>query len=827
MMKNYFARPNQNLNDHLRDVAHYMKNSIRHENETYVLAGLLHDIGKFSEKFQNRIINSESNYYRHPIAALPLVDFILKKINVSDKDRSLISFAIYFHHNLISFDQLQNDIISIKTDYKNSKENFTLNEDEVKAVFYNLNDLLKEFNYNVTLSFDDFDSYLKSLSENSKNDQYFELYLSRLDDILRDFYNEYMEIDEEKKNEFSKIYSLLVEADWLSINGNNRKNSFNELNEIMMQKYNELNSKNPENHYRISVKDTVLNSSENRLFLIAPTGIGKSEISLLWALKKAKETNAERIIYVLPFNALIDDLYNRFSSYLNKNVSFWNSEYIYDKYFDYSVDNKDSFPLNSFEDFTFYRLEREYFFNSPIIITTADQILNSFLNLKRYPIRRGIFEKSIFVFDEIQGYDNKIRILLYNFINSLSSDVPVLLMTATPPFDVQLNNLKLNTSINLLNHTNKELNFTILYDKTWFDFHKAFDCKVNIESVDGKDFKAVIPKIKELVNSAISKHNSIAIIVNKVHDAVDLYKGLDHDNKILLHSKMLKKDKEERFRKIYEYLANNKEFILVSTQVIEAGVDISFDYMIRLVAPIPSIIQSLGRVNRRGKQPNSEFVLLLLDKDNKDNKDNNESKSDNQEDNNDEKESKKNDKNKSKNNKNSSSNSKNKNDSDSKYYPYFPDEIKFVTKFITEKKDMLSSKMKYEEIFLNEKTFNDFSIERWKEAILSYSYISGIVQKTIWSVEKISEILGEDLRDSAGQIRIFVEDQNKKSSVSDKDFINKLKNLRGEDFKNHFKDYIEFLRSSNNYIVDYPRIKLSDGNKISLEKYKEKYLGEE
>jgi CRISPR-associated endonuclease/helicase Cas3 len=805
-----FARPGQKLNDHLKEVAKYIRKSAKGEGEQdYFLVGLLHDLGKYSKKFQKKIQGSENvkSNFRHPIAALPLVDFILEKNKINEKDKSLFSFVIYFHHNIISFDQLQSDIISIIQSSKDSdsKEKFVVDEDDARLALKELNSLFKEFDLNWHFSFDDFYEYLK---KPGKGKSYEELYFSSLENILRAFYKEYLEIDSSLKRKFSRVYSLLVEADWLSIEKAKPPN-FDKLHETMEEKYRELSSRNqnPQNVYRKSINEKVMSSKENRLFLVAPTGVGKSEISLLWALKKAKDNGAERVIYVLPFNALIDDLYKRFSTYLgSENITFWNSEFIYDK-------KLDSISFDKFEDFTFYRLEREYFFNSPIIITTADQILMSFLNLKRYPIRRGIFEKSVFVFDEIQGYDDKIRSLLYSFMNNLSESVPILLMTATPPLDVQINSINSDDYINLLAQIGQDLNFKMIYNKEWFDFHKNMDCKISIEYVDAKKSEDTSPKIKELVKQANLRHKSIAVIVNKVEDAVKLYKELKEeladDKIVLLHSRMLKKDKEERFNLLHDYLTNGQKFILVSTQVIEAGVDLSFDYMIRVVAPIPSLIQSLGRVNRRGQQPDSEFTIILLDNLNS-NHNSGEEKEDSS----------------------SGSNKKSKQDSNKynkKYQPYSVDEMKFTTRFIKSQKN-LNSKVNFERIFLEEKTFSDASIKRWEESLMSFSYLSDITDKMIWSIGNIKEILGEDLREQEDQIRIFIKD-GKEDNKLDEDYYKELRELKGDEFRQKLKEYIEFLRSSNNYIVDYRREeinkKINEKNEIKLEDYKKIYLGEE
>jgi ATP-dependent helicase YprA (DUF1998 family) len=69
---------------------------------------------------------------------------------------------------------------------------------------------------------------------------------------------------------------------------------------------------------------------------------------------------------------------------------------------------------------------------------------------------------------------------------------------------------------------------------------------------------------------------------------------------------MIREDREKRLKAIL----NSDNIIVITTQTLEAGVDTSFDLMIRELAPLPSLVQALGRVNRYGKGANARFVIL-------------------------------------------------------------------------------------------------------------------------------------------------------------------------------------------------------------------------
>ncbi len=599
----------QTLFQHLYEVENFCGEKAR-------LLGFLHDIGKVSKTFQEYLNAMESGkmpdaHFRHAVASLPMADYILQKQNEPDNVRLLKLLAIYYHHSTINPDMLENDLIRVT----NAAPIFSLSEGEIRCAFSLLQTLFSKKGYEWK---GDVGEFLKRMKEKGG-------YTAWIEEILKKFFTRFQEIDEETKFHLSDMYYRLVKGDWLSSSGKEEE----KINWSYFLSLFESNfwSKRQAEDPRSQIQNTLLKAENDFVYFIAPTGSGKSEASLYWALQKAREHGTERIIYVLPFKALIDDLYSRFSKkYLPGKVMLWHSDYL--EYLLEELNRELSFK--SFDEFNFFRTFRKYFLDpsKPIIITTADQILMSFLNVARYPIRRGLFENSVFVFDEIQAYGAFMRGFIYDFIPSVKPKA-CLFMTATPPGEV-LGNGK----VVIENPFGTQIEFEIVEDKAWVELlHKERDCdllfdrellkeseKQKQDKNKAKKNNKILYRLKELVEKNAGEYARICVMVNTIERAKDLYAELKKTFKdrelILLHSNLIKEDRDTRLSRILDS-SGSKPFIAVSTQVLEAGVDVSFDLLIREMAPLPDLVQAIGRVNRFGRFQKAKAVIVLFPVDDK------------------------------------------------------------------------------------------------------------------------------------------------------------------------------------------------------------------
>ncbi|MEM4133725.1 MAG: CRISPR-associated helicase Cas3' [Candidatus Micrarchaeia archaeon] len=779
------ARPNQELINHLMEI----KNKIpKNVSELEKMVFILHDIGKVSDKFQKKLEKNENVRFRHTLASLPIIEYIIneyKTVNPESnyQDTDIYLILVYYHHGQISFDMLQNDLVHFSIQ-KNDENNINIIEkDELMRV----KQILKDLNYGEYFDEEKFIHYYL----NSNGSDYNRLYNEKLKEILKRIYNKFKIVSPEVKKKFALLYSIFVELDWYSTSDSNNEilPDWNGIEFSFKKKFKERKEGRVDRdleveNIRNKIKDLLIkNIDEGRIFICAPTGIGKTELSLEWALNNAKKLNARKIIYVLPYRNLINDLYKRFTFYFgDENVDKWDSNWITDKTIDYASE------LSDIEKFNFYLNARKYFMEKPIIITTADQILMSFLNLERYPIRYGMLMNSVIVFDEIQAYGVDMRNLMYKLISEIANikDIngeytcKLAITTATPPFEISISEFKDYIDID-------GISFKLLYDKYWWSFHKKRDANVLIIEIDKNS--QIVDIIKQKVNESKNEENyRICIIVNTIADAVGLYRLLEKNNVkdvikenyeiALIHSSLINEHKQKELDKINK----SKKLIAISTQVLEAGIDISFDCIIRLISPIPSLVQSAGRVNRDGKSRNAEFIILIPTEE-------------------------------------ILNNEKRKKSNINFYGPYDIEEIKKVIELLKENKGNLIKKSKFSEEFIKKEIDTlKFEYSESKEYI---DFLNNLVAYNIWSVSSLSSILPQGFRDSLGKVEVFVEDEsNKKKDMEDK-LKNYIKLSKENDYSEYIRKYLQLLREyQSRFILTYLDSKIDT---ISIKKYKENF----
>jgi CRISPR-associated endonuclease/helicase Cas3 len=351
------------------------------------------------------------------------------------------------------------------------------------------------------------------------------------------------------------------------------------------------------------------NYKDNEVILLnAPTGYGKTNLSLAiyYALKNNNTTLGNRLIHVLPLRSIGDQL-------------FYNAVC---KFYPDKIENLGS-SVNDIG------LQHQNSLGSPMMaktftITTLDSFIMSLYKLPPYEmskinrynahfdVSRGFIFTSIVVFDEAHLYfsDSRMATSFLQAISSLSRmKVPIIIMSATMP----------NYIIDIISKELSQIGFSL----------KKIGPIAN--DAPNKNIKVHIIKNDELFDKIVELHNkgSLFITSNTVKKAYQLYKELKNKgyNPILLHSRFAEKDKINILRKIINkenYNCNSKnnfkneldkDKILISTQVIEAGLDFSADYGISYSAPPENLIQRMGRIKRYGG--NSEFFVVEPDEDDK------------------------------------------------------------------------------------------------------------------------------------------------------------------------------------------------------------------
>ncbi|MEM4367906.1 MAG: CRISPR-associated helicase Cas3', partial [Candidatus Anstonellales archaeon] len=365
-------------------------------------------------------------------------------------------------------------------------------------------------------------------------------------------------------------------------------------------------------------EELIKSIDSKNLILVAPTGSGKTEFSLLWAKKRGK-----KLVYTLPLRVALNDLYGRFNgTNENSKCPYFNPTEIsilHSTSFVEFLKEKRSMEAIDIEE----KVNSAKVFSLPILLTTADQVFLTSLKYYGFDKVLAIYPFTSFVIDEIQAYKPEMMAVIIKtieMIHKMGGDI--LIMTATfPPYLNYLDSFISSSGSNIqfdfldiekTSIKNKVKNYSIkrhkikVYDEPLFSYSEN---KLTINK----------PNIMKIMED--NKNANIMIVVNNVSKAISLYDDLKNNGNVhIIHSRILEKEKTKRIRDIKEDLKNHKKnIILVATQVVEASVDVDFDILITEISPIESQIQRWGRVWRNrdsdyNKEQPNVHIFLRIDK---------------------------------------------------------------------------------------------------------------------------------------------------------------------------------------------------------------------
>ena len=317
--------------------------------------------------------------------------------------------------------------------------------------------------------------------------------------------------------------------------------------------------------------------------VIAPTGSGKTEASIVWALN----TNPRKIILLMPTMVTSNNLYERLCYYFGK-LSCGLSHSSAETYF--AIKNEEeSYEVNKF------KLLNQKAFMPAAMVSTVDQILTCGFNTGLWSLKEYALLGSAVIFDEIQAYEHYTIGLITSVIRKIKSlGGKVMVMSATMPQFLRehfLNLLGLPEALIAKERMDIRRNRWIYLDNT-------------------------VEDIRERVLDELIKKKKVALIVNDIKTAKKEYKvytnmlkekGLNL-NVLCLHSEFAAIDRQEKEQKLTNN--NNSYDLVIATQVIEVSLDVSFDTMFSECAPIDSLVQRAGRCNRYGETEYGNFYIF-------------------------------------------------------------------------------------------------------------------------------------------------------------------------------------------------------------------------
>ena len=583
----------QSLSEHIEGVAQHCAQFLEQAGLPELaplgrLLAQLHDAGKAQPAFQRYILGNSEQKAPHSAAGALLATSLLYELSQVlqlkklPRSSQLLAYAISGHHRgLYDYGELETKLKDIDT------------KDRCKKAEGDLSELMSEVQNWVKEHGAKTEAYLRKLASRVEEEEQAQALIRLLFSCLvdADFLDTEAFMDEERKgrrHEATSGYaSLEVLRDRLTkhMEGFSTEGAINEARRAFLNQCRAHGRTCPKGYYS--------------LFL--PTGGGKTLSSMAWALETALKHGAKRIIYVIPYTSIITQTAGIFRE-------IFGEEHVLEHHSDISFAGGEA--SQEAERYERTRLLAENW-DAPIIVTTNVQFFESLFSHKVSRNRKvHSIANSVVVFDEVQMFPTEFLSPMLRLLDDLKHiyGTQLLFCSATlPPFDKD--------------HSSpfKKVN----------DYHQLSDAIQPIVPEDPELFKVfdrVIYHLEEKTYAteelaqALGQHASALCIVNSRRDASQLYRTLLETGKeaqevIHLSRNMCSAHLKERIAEIRQRLKEDIPTIVISTQLIEAGVDIDLPIVYRAMSGLDSIVQAGGRCNREGKRPapGEVYVFSLSD----------------------------------------------------------------------------------------------------------------------------------------------------------------------------------------------------------------------
>lgn len=372
---------------------------------------------------------------------------------------------------------------------------------------------------------------------------------------------------DELYNEYCLMKGLLHRLDhcssaWIAVEDETKEEIADFVEEFMKKK----------NYDKRDLQLFTEKNQDKNVIVIGSTGMGKTEGALLWSKN-------DKTFFTLPLRISINAIYDRIKDTIGyKHVGLLHSTAI-----DY-LDEKN-------EENEFNKIQQARNLYEKITTCTIDQIFPFVFKYRGYEKIYATLSYSKVVIDEIQAYSPEIVAVLLKGLQMIDNlDGKFMVMTATLP--------------RIYREKLQEMGIKFEYN----EFIK--DTKRHKFEIIDKSINEDIEEIKEK-----SKNKKVLIIVNTINKAIELYKALKNDGveKVnLLHSRFEQEDRSEKERNIKEFSKQeNKSGIWITTQIVEASLDIDFDMLYTEMSTLDSLFQRFGRCYRSREYEGNETNIKI------------------------------------------------------------------------------------------------------------------------------------------------------------------------------------------------------------------------
>ena len=574
----YYAKPDKTLAQHNEEL-HIQKKKLidlGYINDNKIIELLeysieFHDIGKINPEFQVRVKENKKFDINKEVAHNILsIHFIDKKDYDDKNDYESIAYAVFYHHR---FGNGDND--SIRAD------------ENTKKIIENLLSKLEEKGIKV----------IKKISPSLK-----------LPNLHTD------------RN--IKLLGLLMKCDHSASGGYEIEYPNDFLEEALNNLLNEFKEKDKLADWNDMQKFCKENSDKN-IIAIADTGMGKTEGGFLWG-------GNNKIFFVLPLRTAINAMYKRFNEVIIKGenkeerVGLLHSnslEYYLNNKKELVIDDKDEKEMDILE----YN-KRGKHLSLPVTICTPDQIFNFILKYKGYESKLATLSYSKIILDEIQMYDaSLLAAVIFGITKIIEMGGKIAIVTATfpPIIEYFLNKYLMKDNKNIiknLDKTDEVVEEPIFIKKKFTNNEKI---RHNIVLIDDEiGIEQILWQFRKNRKDN-KKSNKILVICNTIKKAQEIYLKIKEENDLkdkinMLHSNFIREDRKNKEKNILDFGKTefDGEGIWISTSLVEASLDIDFDYLFTELQDLNSLFQRFGRCNRKGKKSVDEancFIYLKIE----------------------------------------------------------------------------------------------------------------------------------------------------------------------------------------------------------------------
>jgi len=346
----------------------------------------------------------------------------------------------------------------------------------------------------------------------------------------------------------------------------------------------------------LSEKAALVPLHQHVFSVTAPTGFGKTLAGLNFALKLRerlrKNGSPSRVVYVAPYLSILDQNFQRIAEALEAAPGQTDILLLHHHLADMQ------YQISELPGETFSTLESELLvegWNAEVIVTSFIQFFYAVIGSKASQLRKlHNLTESIVVLDEVQTIPHEYWPLVRRTLQFITDKfgMHVVLMTATQPLI-----FRKDEAMELAGD---------LAPRSWTP-RVTIKCKIDID-VDLEEF---VKKAKDLVGKSSDK--STLIVMNTIGAATEVFNKLETRlRKYYLSANVVPAQRKQRIAEIAERLDRSAPLVLVSTQVIEAGVDLDFDTVLRDIGPVDSIIQVAGRCNRNGLRQSKDSNVHIF-----------------------------------------------------------------------------------------------------------------------------------------------------------------------------------------------------------------------